>query len=142
MWQCGAVVAAGAIAAVSIAWQAPRFHKTFSSANPADQSLQAQQRIAGDLEALVSSHVLTRACLPISVPYATPVPLLALELNTSPANIRPHQIASGTYLTAASGAVYRQYILDAHDASRHGSPPKGFRLIASNRSWHAYSSCR
>jgi hypothetical protein len=129
------------IAATSVAWQAPRFTKTFASTKPADQSLQAQQRIVNDLKALVSAHALTKACLPISVPYATPVPLLALELHISPADIVVAQKPSGTYLEAADEAVYTQYQLDRHDPRRLGSHPAGFRLLARNRSWRVYQSC-
>ena len=48
LWQGAAVVIVVAIGA-SIPWQVPRFHKTFDSTVPADQSLAAQQRIADDL---------------------------------------------------------------------------------------------
>jgi len=142
LWQATAVVVAALIVATSAIWQAPRYHKTFSSSKPADQSLDAQQRIANDLKALVSSRALTTACLPISVPYATPVPLLALELHTSPANIVFKQIRSGTYLAAATAAVYRQYQLDPHEQQRHGLPRPGFHRVAHNRSWTTYQRCR
>jgi hypothetical protein len=141
LWQAASIVIVVAIVA-SIAWQVPRFNKTFSSSKPADQSLSAQQRIADDLIALVSSHKLTTACGRISVPYATPVPLLALYLHTSPANVVSAPIARGTYIVAADRAVYLQYQLDPHDPERHGGVPSGFRSIAANRSWHVYASCR
>ena len=86
LWQARRVVIAVAIVA-SIAWQVPRFNKTFNSSKPADQSLDAQQRIAADLVALTKRGAITTDCLPISVPYATPVPLLALYLHTSPVNV-------------------------------------------------------
>ncbi len=140
LWQGAAAVIVVAIAA-SVAWQVPRFNKTFSSAKPADQSLSAQQRIGGDLIALVTSHRLTARCLPISVPYNTPVPLLALYLHTSPANIVARPISHGTYLAAADDAVYVQYQLDSHEHARTGGVPTGFRLIAANRSWREYSGC-
>jgi hypothetical protein len=142
LWQAAAVVLALVIAATSVAWQAPRFSKTFTSTKPADQSLQAQQRIANDLKALVSEHILTKACLPISVPYATPIPLLALELQTSPANIRVAAVTHGTYLAATTRAVYRQYQLDPHDEQREVGVPSAFVLLAGNSSWDVYSSCR
>ena len=140
LWQAGAVVIAVAIAA-SVLWQIPRFHKTFDSAKPADQSLPAQQRIAGDLIALVSSHKITAGCGAISVPYATPVPLLALYLHTSPANVVVRAVSRGIYLVAASPAVYTSYQLDPADPQRIGGVPAGFRLTAANRSWRVYSSC-
>ncbi len=117
LWQGAAVVIVVAIAA-SIAWQVPRYHKTFASSTPADQSLGAQQRIADDLSALVASHAVTARCRPISVPFATPVPLLALRLHTSPANIVVAVLARGTYLAPASTAVFTEYQLDPNDAHR------------------------
>jgi len=126
----------------SIAWQVPRFNKTFNSSTPADQSLDAQQRIASDLVALTKEGAITTACLPISVPYATPVPLLALYLHTSPANVVAAPIERGTYIVAADRAVYLQYQLDQHDPQRSGGVPSGFRSIAANRSWHVYARCR
>ncbi|MGD1051051.1 MAG: hypothetical protein ABR947_08275 [Solirubrobacteraceae bacterium] len=141
LWQGGAVVIAVAIVA-SIAWDVPRFQKTFSSSKPADQSLDAQQRIAGDLVALTKRGSITTACLPISVPYATPVPLLALYLHTSPVNVVVGVRPRGTYIAAANPGVYRQYQLDKNDPQRSGGVPRGFRSIAANRSWHVYASCR
>jgi hypothetical protein len=141
LWQCGAVVIAVAIVA-GVAWDVPRFQKTFSSSKPADQSLDAQQRIAGDLVALTKRGAITTACLPISVPYATPVPLLALYLHTSPVNVVVGVRGRGTYIAAANSGVYIQYQLDKNDPQRSGGVPSGFRSIAANRSWHVYASCR
>ena len=141
LWRRGAVVIAVAIVA-SVAWQVPRFNKTFNSSKPADQSLDAQQRIASDLVTLTKEGAITTACLPISVPYATPVPLLALYLHTSPANVVAAPIERGTYIVAADRAVYLQYQLDQHDPQRSGGVPSGFRSIAANRSWHVYARCR
>jgi hypothetical protein len=141
LWQLAAVAIAVVIAASSVIWAAPRYRKTFTSSKPADQSLDAQQRITADLRELVSEHVLSEACLPISVPYATPIPLLALELHTSPANIVPRAVTAGTYLAAADHAVFRQYVLDPRDRRRLAQRPGGFRLVARNRSWTVYEHC-
>jgi MFS family permease len=141
LWQAGAVLVAIVIAGISVAWQAPRFGKTFTSTKPADQSLQAQQHIANDLKTLVSEHILTRKCLPISVPYATPIPLLALELHVSPARIVVGSVTHGTYLAATTQAVYRQYQLDRNDPQRDVGVPSNFVLLAGNSSWDVYSSC-
>jgi hypothetical protein len=141
LWQRGALVIAVAIVA-SIAWQVPRFNKTFNSSKPADQSLGAQQRIAADLVALTKRGAITTGCLPISVPYATPVPLLALYLHTSPTNVEVAPITRGTYIVAVDQAVYTQYQLDKNDPQRGGGVPSGFRSIAANRSWHVYARCR
>jgi hypothetical protein len=142
LWQGAALAIAVVIAATSAIWQAPRYTKTFSSANPRDQSLSAQQRVGDDLKALVSSGKITAACLPISVPYATPIPLLALELRVSPARIVARAVTHGTYLAAATPAAYTEYELDPHDPRRLGTAPAGFRPIAANRSWRVSSSCR
>ena len=140
LWQGAALVIAVAILA-SIAWQVPRFNKTFASSTPADRSLSAQQRIQDDLLALVDRHQVTLRCGAISVPYATPVPLLGLYLHASPTHIVVSTIARGTYLAAASRAVYVAYQLDPHDPRRSGGVPTGFRPTAHNRSWRVYSSC-
>jgi hypothetical protein len=140
LWQGGSILIVVAILA-SIAWQVPRFHKTFEGTRPSDQSLDAQQRIQDDLSTLVTSGGISVRCVPISVPYDTPVPLLALRLHTSPANIVVRPISAGTYLTTASPAVHLQYQLDPHDHQRPGSVAPGFRVIAHDRSWRVYSSC-
>jgi hypothetical protein len=141
LWQGASIVIVAAILA-SIAWQVPRFHKTFDSSHPADRSLGAQQRIQDDLLALVSSRAITTRCGLLSVPYNTPIPLLALYLHTGPANIVVAPITHGTYLATTSSAVYTQYQLDPHDRlQRTGGVPAGFRQVARNRSWRAYSSC-
>ncbi|HLW94248.1 MAG TPA: hypothetical protein VKS25_02620, partial [Solirubrobacteraceae bacterium] len=141
LWQAAAALIVVAIVVSSIAWQAPRFHKTFDSTKPQDKSLSAQQQIASDLTALVKNHHISTACGPISLPYATAVPLLALELHTSPKNIVFNQVTHGTYLEAASSAIYTDYQLDPNEPHRTGSRPTQFRLIARNRSWSAYATC-
>ena len=141
LWQAAAVVVAVAVVATSALWQAPRFTKTFGSTKAADQSLDAQQRIADDLKSLVREHILTSACLPISVPYATPIPLLALELHISPAEIVVGTREHGTYLATTTSAVYIQYQLDRNDPRREGGVPSSFVLLAGNGSWDVYSSC-
>jgi hypothetical protein len=140
LWQGAALVIVAAILA-SIAWQVPRYTKTFTSTKAADQALGAQQRIAEDLSTLVARHAITTRCGPISVPFATPVPLLALRLHTSPAKIVVEAITRGTYLETATAAVFTKYQLDRHDRRRAGGVPSGFRLVARNRSWRAYARC-
>ncbi|MGH2851584.1 MAG: hypothetical protein ACRDLP_13315 [Solirubrobacteraceae bacterium] len=136
LWQAASAVIAVAILS-SIAWDVPRFHKTFASSNPADQSLDAQQRIANDLVALVPhAH-----CLPVSVPFATPVPLLALYLHTSPANVKVAQIGRGTIIVPANAGVRTTYLLDPHDLRITQRIGPGFRQVAANRSWRVYSTC-
>ena len=104
----------------------PRFHKTFAGTKPSDQSLPAQQRIADDLVALTQRR---RCCLPISVPYATPVPLLALYLHTSPANIDVAPMPRGTYLaTGEPRRLHRVPARPARHARGSAASRRGFRL--------------
>jgi hypothetical protein len=140
LWQ-GAAVAIVVAVVATIPWQVPRFRQTFSSAKAADRSLSAQQRIQDDLVALVKRGAITRRCGLISVPYATPVPLLALYLHWSPANIVVRRGRRGTYLATANGTTFTQYQLDPHDPVRAGGVPEGFRLTARNRSWLVYTNC-
>jgi hypothetical protein len=140
LWQIGSVVCAIAIVAF-IPWNATRLHQTFDSTNPAKQSLSAQLRIENDLVALTKRRAITTACGKIGVPYHTPIPLLALELHTSPANIVAREIARGTFIQAATHAVLRTYVLDLNDPSVTYPVPAGFRLTAANRSWRVYRRC-
>ena len=136
LWQAASAVIAVAVLA-SIAWDVPRFQKTFTSSKPADQSLDAQQRIANDLVAIVPhAH-----CLPVSVPFATPVPLLALYLHTSPANVEVAQIGRGTIIVPASAAVRTDVPARPHDRQITQRIGPGFRQVAANRSWRVYSRC-
>jgi hypothetical protein len=141
LWQGAAALAAVGIAVSSIGWQAPRFRKTFEYTAPQNQYLGAQQQIASDLTTLVKQHHISTACGPISLPYATAVPLLALEIHTSPTNIVFHQIDSGTYLETNTAAIHTQYQLDPNEPHRIGSKPPAFHLVAHNRSWSAYATC-
>ena len=139
LWRAASVLVAIAVLA-SLPWQIPRFNKTFSSTNPADQSLSAQQRIANDLISL-TPHISTR-CGRIAVPYATPVPLLALELHVAPTEIVVAHITRGTIVIPATRAVHREYILDVNDHQVSlVRIPAGFHASASNRSWRVYVSC-
>jgi hypothetical protein len=139
IWRAASVLVAIAVLA-SLPWQIPRFNKTFSSSEPADQSLSAQQRIANDLISLTPA--ISTRCGRIAVPYATPVPLLALELHTAPSEIVVAHVIRGTIVIPATRAVHREYILDAHDHQVSLQPiPAGFHLRASNRSWRVYVSC-
>jgi len=139
LWRAASVLVAIAVLA-SLPWQIPRFNKTFSSSVPADQSLSAQQRIANDLISLTPA--ISTRCGRVAVPYATPVPLLALELHTAPTEIVVATIRRGTIVVPANRAVHREYVLDPHDHQVSLQPiPAGFHLRASNRSWRVYASC-
>jgi hypothetical protein len=140
LWQAGSAVCAVAIV-VFVPWNVTRLHETFDSSNPAKQSLSAQLRVEDDLIALTHSHAITLRCGRVGVPYHTPIPLLALELHASPANILPAEIARGTFVAPANAAVRRIYLLDPNDPSRNYAVPPGFALSARNRSWRVYRRC-
>ncbi|MGD0197060.1 MAG: hypothetical protein ABSC56_04005 [Solirubrobacteraceae bacterium] len=140
IWRAGAIVCAIAIVAF-VPWNVTRLRETFNSTNPKKQSLSAQLRVENDLIALTRDHAIALRCGKIGVPYHTPIPLLALELHTSPANIVPREIARGTFVAAASPAVREIYLLDLNDPAKNYAVPPGFRLSAENRSWRVYTRC-
>ena len=140
LWQGGAVACAIGIVAF-IPWNATRLNETFNSSNPKKQSLSAQQRVENDLIALTKSHAIKLTCGKVGVPYHTPIPLLALELHTSPANVVPQEITRGTFVAAASPAVRQIYLLDPNDPTKNYAVPGGFSLRAHNRSWRVYERC-
>ncbi len=108
------------------------------------RELATQERIEGDLEALVGSGAVNLRCGPVGVPSHAPIPLLALYLRTSPARIRSLEaghISSGVYLDPASAEVERDYVLDPHDPHEAVSVPPGFSAISSNRSWLVFHRC-
>jgi len=134
-------MAAGALVAVALLATAPSQYRT---AHRELRKLAAQEGIEGDLEALVGSGAVNLRCGPIGVPNHAPIPLLALYLRTSPANVRSAQtghIDSGVYVDPASQAVEREYILDDHDPHETVSVPPGFSPAASNRSWLIFHRC-
>jgi hypothetical protein len=107
-------------------------------------ALATQQRIEGDLVALVHSHAIGLECGPVGVPNHAPVPLLALYLRTSPANVisaQVSQISYGTYIDPASTEVERVYVLDPHDPHLAVTVPPGFTESATSRSWLIFKRC-
>jgi hypothetical protein len=135
-------MAGGALVAVALLAYAPAQYR---GAHRELSSLQRQQRIEGDLLALVSAHAINLRCGPVGVPNHRPIPLLALRLQTSPANIasaQVRQIDRGVYLFPASAAVERDFILDLLDpAEARARVPAGFKLVRSNRSWRVFARC-
>ncbi len=103
-----------------------------------------EQRIEDDLLALVHSRAIALECGPVGVPNHAPIPLLALYLKTSPAEIISAQIRpipDGTYLDPASAEVEEDYVLDLHDPHLPVSVPPGFTRSAANRSWVVFKRC-
>jgi hypothetical protein len=131
----------GGLIVVALLLTAPLQHRT---ADRQLRNLSAQERIEGDLEALVSRGAVNLRCGPVGVPNHAPVPLLALYLRASPARIVSAQaahIASGVYVDPADRYVENEYILDTKDPHEAVSVPPGFRASGSNRSWLIFSRC-
>jgi len=134
-------MALGGLIVVALLATAPTQHRTFDREL---RKLSAQERIEGDLQALVASGAVNLRCGPVGVPNHAPVPLLALYLRASPARIVSAQaahISRGVYLDPADEEVEREYILDTKDPHEAVSVPPGFRASGSNRSWLVFSRC-
>jgi hypothetical protein len=116
----------------------------YRSAHRELQKLAHQQRIEGDLLALVRAHAVNLRCGPVGVPNHAPIPLLALYLHTSPANVISAQvghIARGVYVDPANREVEDDYVLDPRDPHVAVSVPPGFAATRSNRSWLIFQRC-
>lgn len=134
-------MAGGALVLVALLASAPGQYR---SIHRELDKLARQQSLEGDLLALVRNHSVTLRCGPIGVPNHAPVPLLALYLNTSPANIvspEAGHIAYGDYLDPASKEVEKDYVLDPHDPVEHTNIPPGFVDVHANRSWLVFQRC-
>jgi hypothetical protein len=134
-------MALGGIVAVGLIATAPSQIRT---AHRQLRELAAQERIEGDLEALVSSQTISLRCGPVGVPNHAPVPLLALYLRASPARIvsaEAGHIHRGVYVDPASTYVEREYILDTHDPRQTVIVPPGFTASGANRSWLIFDRC-
>jgi hypothetical protein len=135
-------MAAGALLLVALAAYGPAQYR---SAHRELDKLARQQSIEDDLLALVSDHAITLRCGPVGVPNHAPIPLLALYLKTTPANIRSAQvgyISSGSYVDPASREVEADYVLDPRDPHQPVSVPPGFTEVRTNRSWLIFQRCR
>lgn len=111
------------------------------------QELARQQRIQADLLALVHQGAIAARCEPIGVPNHAPIPLLALWLQSAPAEIVSAQqrtIAHGTFVEPANEEVQRHYILNANDPHEPNQPvavPPGFTATHTSRSWLVFQRC-
>jgi hypothetical protein len=134
-------IAGGAVVLVAlIAFTPSQVH----SAHREVSKLARQQSIQDDLLALVDNGSISLRCGPIGVPNHAPVPLLALYLKTSPANVLSAQvgsIADGQYIDPASKEVEQDYVLDPHDPHRAVNVPSGFLEAHANRSWLIFQHC-
>jgi hypothetical protein len=134
-------MAAGMVVAVALLAYGPAQYR---SVHRELNKLARQQRIEGDLRALVDRHSITLSCGPVGVPNHAPIPLLALYLKTSPAKVVSAQvtaISAGEYLDPASREVERDYVLDPHDPYLPVSVPPGFTETHGNRSWLIFKRC-
>jgi hypothetical protein len=134
-------MAVGAVVLVALVAFAPSQYK---SAHRELDKLARQQSIQGDLLALVDDHSISLRCGPVEVPNHAPVPLLALYLKTSPANVLSGQVATvadGIYVDPASKQVEADYVLDPHDPHRPVNVPPGFAETHANRSWLIFQHC-
>jgi hypothetical protein len=135
-WMAGGAVVLGALAISAPA--------QYRSAHRELDKLARQQSIQNDLLALVREHAITLRCGPVGVPNHAPVPLLALHLKTSPANVvsaQNEQVSSGVYVDPASMEVEEDYVLDPLDPHLPVTVPPGFTETRANRSWLIFQRC-
>lgn len=134
-------MAGGTLVLVALLAFAP---SQYRSAHREMDKLARQQSIQDDLLALVDNRSITLRCGPVEVPNHAPIPLLALYLKTSPANVVSGQlgtVADGTYVDPASKQVESDYVLDPHDPHRPVNVPPGFVEAHANRSWLIFRHC-
>jgi hypothetical protein len=136
-WMAGAAL----VLVAFLAYAPSQYH----TAHHELQELARQQRIEGDLLALVDDHAISLRCGPVGVPNHAPVPLLALYLKTSPRNVvspESGSITAGVYVDPASSEVERDYVLDVRDPHAPARVPPGFVALKTNRSWLIFERCR
>lgn len=134
-------MAAGVVLALGLIAYAPAQYR---SAHRELDQLARQQSIEADLLTLVRSGAIDLRCGPVGVPNHAPVPLLALYLETSPANVvspEAGHIARGVYVDPASREVEEGYKLDKRDPIERVDVPPGFVESAANRSWLIFRRC-
>jgi hypothetical protein len=117
----------------------------YRSAHHELTELSRQQTIQADLVALVEDHSISLRCGLVGVPNHRPIPLLALHLRTSPANILSAQIrriSHGVYVGPATPGVEKNYILDLHETRLlKAAVPPGFLATGANDSWRVFERC-
>ncbi len=135
-------MAAGALVALALLAYTPAQYRT---AHKELVKLARQQSLEGELVALVDNHTINLSCGPVGVPNHAPVPLLALYLKTSPANIVSLQVGhipDGVYVDPASKEVEEDYVLDQHDPHPLAvNIPPGFTAAGSDASWLIFKRC-
>lgn len=134
-------IAVGALVLVALVAFTPAQVK---SAHREMRKLARQQTIQDDLIGLAEDGFVNLRCGPIGVPNHAPVPLLALYLETSPANVISAQsktISYGQYVDPASKEVEDDYVLDPHDPHRTVSVPPGFVESHATSTWLVFQRC-
>jgi len=135
-------MAGGALVALALAISAPGQYR---AANHELANLRRQQSIQGQLLSLVDRHIVSLRCGPVGVPNHRPIPLLALRLNASPADVVSAQartIARGVYVEPATPEVAEDYILDRHDPDPLiARVPAGFEPAGGDGDWRVYRRC-
>ncbi len=134
-------IALGALVLVALLATAPSQYRTNHKELHA---LARQQQIQDDLVALVRHGTIAARCEPVGVPNHAPIPLLALWLDSSPAQVVSAQartIAHGTYLEPATPEVDRDYILDRSEHARIAHVPPGFTQTRRTPTWVVYRHC-
>ena len=134
-------MAGGALVLVALLVSIPGQYR---SAHRKLDELARQQSIEGDLLALVDNGTISLRCGPVGVPNHAPVPLLALYLKTSPANVvspEAGHIQRGVYVDPASREVETEYVLDPRDPHEAAIVPPGFTAVGANRSWLIFRRC-
>jgi hypothetical protein len=110
------------------------------------QALARQQRIQDALQKLVGEGAITARCEPVGVSNHAPIPLLALWLETPPAEVVSAQVrtvTNGTYVDPANEEVQRDYVLnqnDPHEDTPESVPP-GFTATRTSGSWLIFQRC-
>ena len=116
----------------------------YRSAHRELDKLARQQSIQDELLALVDNRSIALACGPVEVSNHAPIPLLALYLKTSPANVvsgEVRRIPFGQYVDPASREVETDYILDPNDPHPPVTVPPGFTEAHADRSWLIFERC-
>jgi hypothetical protein len=134
-------MAGGALVLVALLAYSP---SQYRSAHRELNKLARQQSIQNDLLALVDNHTISLRCGPVGVPNHAPIPLLALYLKSSPADVVNGQLAglsSGEYVDPASKDVEESYVLDPNDPHVAVNVPPGFTEVRANRSWLIFQKC-
>ncbi len=134
-------IALGALVLAALLATAPSQYRTNHKEL---RALARQQQIQDDLVALVHDGSIAARCEPVGVPNHAPIPLLALWLGSSPANIVSAQartIAHGTYVEPATAEVGRDYILDPSEHARIVHVPPAFAQTRHTPTWVVYRRC-